>query len=363
MLVRLRNGRASWGDGRSHTWPRADFGRRIEHDNHVAGPAAVSSLGNMRRFALLLVLAACGKSSDPPKSTAVEDDPEERCDPKETRVCVGSRVVACEEGKLGRALRQCGDTCRKGKCVGSCADGAELIYVVDANDQLLSFDPRKLPRDPFKLIGVMNCGALGSPFSMSVDRSGTAWVLYSDGSVFEVQTTDASCRPSGFTSGGTFGMGFTAEAPGSKAEKLYLAANDGSHQLSYLDTTKDIPTQHAVARLPATRHPELTGTSEGKLYGFFPETFQQAFVQEIDRKDGSLVGTKWELADRFESISAYAFAHWGGTFYIFVTDDRSTVRTVNRATGAYEVVMPNIPFRITGAGVSTCAPERDQGKP
>ena len=318
----------------------------------------------MRRFALLVVLWACGKSEPRPAPTAVDDDPEERCDPKETRVCVGSRVVACEDGKLGRALRQCGDTCRKGKCVGSCADGAELIYVVDSQDQLLSFDPRKLPNDPFKLIGVMSCGALGSPFSMSVDRSGTAWVLYSDGSLFEVQTTDASCKPSGFTSMGTFGMGFTSESPGSKTEKLYVAANDGSHALSYLDTTKDVPTQHAVATMPSTsRHPELTGTSEGKLYGFFPDTFEKGFVQEIDRKSGALVGTKWELADRLGSVSAYAFAHWGGTFYIFVTDGRSTVRTVNRTTGAYELVLDNLPFRITGAGVSTCAPERDQGKP
>lgn len=316
----------------------------------------------MRPVALLMVLVACGKS-EPAKQVVSEDpDPEERCDPKETRVCVGTRVVACEEGKLGRALRQCGDTCRKGKCVGSCADGAELIYVVDTQRQLLSFDPRKLPDDPFALIGVMNCPTVGTPFSMSVDRSGTAWVLYDEGSVFEVQTTDASCRPSGFVAPRTFGMGFTSDAPGSKAEKLFIAANDGTHALAYLDTTVDVPTVHGVATMPDTaRHPELTGTSEGKLYGFFPE--DAAFVQEIDRERGSLVGTKWSVGERLGFVSAYAFAHWGGTFYIFTTTSRSQVRTVNRATGASALVMSNIPFRITGAGVSTCAPERDQGKP
>jgi hypothetical protein len=39
------------------------------------------------------------------------------------------------------------------------------------------------------------------------------------------------------------------------------------------------------------------------------------------------------------------------------------VRTIDRTSGAYAVVLDNIPYRITGAGVSTCAPERDQGKP
>lgn len=316
---------------------------------------------------LLLVVAAlgaCGKS-DPPGQTRVEDDPEERCDPKETRVCVGTRVVACEDGKLGRALRQCSDTCRKGQCVGQCAETAELIYVVDSHDQLLSFDPRKLPSDPFKLIGVMNCDAAGSPFSMSVDRGGTAWVLYTGGELFEVSTIDAKCKPSGFkrVATRTFGMGFVTDVAGGKSEKLYVAANDGSHDLMTIDTTKDEPTATFTAKLPLTsQHPELTGTSEGRLFGFFPSSSDASFVQEIDRKSGAFVGTKWELGDRLAFVEAYAFAHWGGVFYIFVTSGASTVRAVDRRTGAYQLVLDNLPYRITGAGVSTCAPERDQAK-
>jgi hypothetical protein len=47
-------------------------------------------------------------------------------------------------------------------------------------------------------------------------------------------------------------------------------------------------------------------------------------------------------------------------FYIFVTNgSRSTVRAIDRKTGDYKVVMDNIPYRIVGAGVSTCAPEKD----
>jgi hypothetical protein len=40
-------------------------------------------------------------------------------------------------------------------------------------------------------------------------------------------------------------------------------------------------------------------------------------------------------------------------------DDNSTVRTVDRS-GHYKTIMQHLPYRITGAGVSTCAPERDQ---
>jgi hypothetical protein len=321
----------------------------------------------MRGFLVLALLAACESSDPAAPKPAPKDDPEERCDPKETRVCVGTRVVACEDGKLGRALRQCSDTCRKGRCVGSCAEGAELIYVVDSHDRLHSFDPRKLPSDPFKLIGVMNCGAVGSPFSMSVDRGGTAWVLYTSGDLFEVSTMDAKCKPSGFKRVGiaprTFGMGFVTDVAGAKSEKLYVAANDGSYDLMTIDTMQDEPTTTFAVKLPRTsQHPELTGTSEGKLFGFFPSSSDASFVQEIDRKSGSFVGTKWELGDRLGLVEAYAFAHWGGVFYLFVTSGGSTVRAIDRRTGGYQLVLDDLPYRITGAGVSTCAPERDQPK-
>jgi len=90
-------------------------------------------------------------------------------------------------------------------------------------------------------------------------------------------------------------------------------------------------------------------------------------VQEIDRATGAPRGQRWMLGKAsLGDVTAYAFAQYAGVFYIFVTttdDDfemSSTVRAIDRATGAYRVVLDHLPYRITGAGVSTCAPERDQ---
>ncbi|HEY5936026.1 MAG TPA: hypothetical protein VIU61_15360, partial [Kofleriaceae bacterium] len=250
------------------------------------------------------------------------------------------------------------------------ADGVELIYVVDSANNFLSFDPRKLPGDPFHLIGKLNCGrAFGSPFSMSVDRRGVAWVVYDDGELYKVSITDAKCSRSGYSAGSsgssTFGMGFVTDEAGGKTEKLYIANNDGSHTMSTIDTTRSSPAATAVGRITATedQNPELTGTSEGKLFGFFPGSNAPSFVQEIDRKTGASRGTRWNLGTDALYISAYAFAHWGGTFYIFVTaSGKTTVRTINRKTGDFKTVLDQVPYRITGAGVSTCAPELDGGK-
>jgi hypothetical protein len=329
------------------------------------------------RFVLVAVLAilGCGRresEGDTSRPATAQIEPDERCDPAQPKVCVGDYVVACEpEGKLGRRLRSCREGCRDGACIASCdSDGVELIYVVDSGNNLLSFDPRKLPSDPFHLIGKLNCGrAFGSPFSMSVDRKGIAWVLYDDGELFKVSITDAKCSRSGFVAGSsgspTFGMGFVTDEAGGKTEKLYIANNNGSHTLSSIDTTRSNPSSTAIGRIVATedQNPELTGTSEGKLFGFFPGNTQASFVQEIDRKTGASRGTRWTLGSSALYITAYAFAHWGGTFYIFVTAGGTTsVRTINRKTGDYKTVLDHVPYRITGAGVSTCAPELDGGK-
>jgi hypothetical protein len=321
--------------------------------------------------AVVLSLAACGRDPDRQAGQAVAPiDPTDRCDPTQRRVCVGQDVVECEPtGLLGRRLRSCHDGCKHGACTPNCsADGAELIYLVDVNDNFLSFDPRKLPGDPFHLIGRLACGrGAGSPFSMSVDRAGIAWVLYSSGELFRVSIADARCEPSSYVAdaGGlhTFGMGFVTDEPGGKTEKLFIAANDSSDALAFVDTDQTAPAPHLVGALTDTRfqHPELTGTSEARLFAFYPGSEEPSFIQEIDRKTAASRGPRWTLGTTsLGTLSAYAFAQWGGTFYVFSsTTGTSTVRTVNRTTGEYKIVLDHVPYEISGAGVSTCAPELD----
>ena len=87
-------------------------------------------------------------------------------------------------------------------------------------------------------------------------------------------------------------------------------------------------------------------------------------MQEINKASGAGTGMKWNLgaAGLGAAIRDWAFAQWGGVFYVFVTTDNgtgvtnSTVRSIDRATGTYKVELSNLPYNIDGAGVSTCAP-------
>jgi hypothetical protein len=70
----------------------------------------------------------------------------------------------------------------------------------------------------------------------------------------------------------------------------------------------------------------------------------------------------WTMPALVDTVRAWAFAHWGGRFYVFVTtqslfgEPTSQVHRLDPAAGAVDVILPSIPYVIVGAGVSTCAP-------
>ncbi len=319
------------------------------------------------------------------------------CDPGAgANTCNGNAVVTCTaDGHFGTVVETCqaGEMCLAGGCSRACtADGVDLIYVIDEQHNLLSFDPRNLtsPTAAFKMIGQPQCTAgpvldawaqqsgdtVANPFSMAVDRDAVAWVLYTSGEIFKVSTADASCiGNTGYTiqqnGMDLFGMGFVTDTSGGDTEKLYLGGGDAAAlpggQFAIVDpaapTTATVP---AGSGLPndGELSPELTGTGAAELFGFFPGV-STAFVQQLDKATGQATGSKWNIAGGLGgTVRAWAFAQWGGYFYIFVTTDpgsgvlNSTVRRINRQTMQYETVpgFTNLPYTIVGAGVSTCAP-------
>ena len=313
------------------------------------------------------------------------------CDPALGNTCSGANVVSCNpDGTFGAVVTACdvGMTCTPATggptCTNACtADGVDLVYVVSATNDFMSFDPRKLAGSPFTPIGTLNCpttraviqtpagATTPTPFSMSVDRDGKAWVLYNDGEIFNVSLTDASCTASAYVpeAGGMalFGMGFVTDTSTGTTEKLFIAGGgtdpsaSGNRKLASVDTHGAMYTPTAHGNVPATSDyaPELTGTNEARLFGFFPNLASPAFVTELDRATGAAIGSSFPLgtAGLGTLVQAWAFAQWGGKFYVFVTsDNNSTVRVVDRATSAYTLAIQNLPFNIVGAGVSTCAP-------
>ena len=242
----------------------------------------------------------------------------------------------------------------------TCSAESQFVYTVDDGNRLYKFDP---PSRTFTLIGKLDCPAQSSatPFSMAVDRDANAWVLYNDGSLFQVSTQTAACKSttfaksqSGFTK---FGMGFAANAPGSSEETLYVtnAATSGTTiGLAKIDLqTLKLTPIGKYDKLNAGA--ELTGTGDARLFGAFQG--QPYVVAEIDKTTAKILSIAPQTGVQTTSGSFnFAFAFWGGSFWLFVGPGDSTgVFEYNPITKTTKQVSSES-FAIVGAGVSTCAP-------
>jgi hypothetical protein len=162
-----------------------------------------------------------------------------------------------------------------------------------------------------------------------------------------------------------FGMGFVANAAGSTDETLFIGGGDmvgGTANLGTLDITT-----FQVSNIASIMgDPELSGTGNAELWGFFPLTDNNtmARVAQIDKTSAAesnqipLSGTAFT-----QQAGAWAFAFYGGEFWVFLgasnglSTDPTVVYRVTRNGGMQPIGSLDTKTRhIVGAGVSTCAP-------
>ncbi len=254
---------------------------------------------------------------------------------------------------------------RDGGISGDCPSGNDLVFVASEERRLYSFDPKTAT---FTLLGLVDCAAGMYVNSMAIDRAGNAWINYGDGSLWKSPTQNPTCMSTGYKalqSGvSLFGMGFSAKASGGTAETLYIDDLSGGG-LGYIDlSSMSLMRFGPFAGDLANRDCELTGTADARLFGFFAGSplgdGGSASVTQIDPvSEGAM--QQWPLPT-IDTGSDWAFAFWGGDFYLFTadkydsTDPFTTVTRFRPSDGSLTVVAQNIGFRVVGAGVSTCAP-------
>jgi hypothetical protein len=269
-----------------------------------------------------------------------------------------------------------------------CLDaGSTLIYLISESNDLLSFDP---PSATFSRIAGIDCPMVGvptgtptecysgapKPFSMAVDRTGTAYVEFCDGELFQVSTATAACKATPFVAGQqgfatNFGMGFVQDTTDTDETLFVASGGDGTATppaLSWIDTTTFA--LHVVGPFSPTAGggvvsaAELTGTGAGNLYAFFGVFGTTSAIAQIDKVTAQVV----QQSDLpVEQGNYYAFAFWGGDFYTFTSASNlapgSTIVTRFRPSDGTVVPVASTPDSIVGAGVSTCAPQAPTPSP
>jgi hypothetical protein len=245
----------------------------------------------------------------------------------------------------------------------NCPDaGATLVYVVTQENDLYSFYPPDLS---FTRVGQLACPTSGgTPFSMTVDRKGVAYVVFTTGELFRVSTATAACVATKFVPGQlgfkTFGMGYVADTtdPG---ETLFIAQNDlaggqtTSGGLGIIDTTT-LKVSRVGSFVPSIPPSELTGTGDGRLFAWGPNAGVSggSHLYEVDKTNARILGQNPLKVGSAQN--AFAFAYWGGMFWIFTgLSAQSTVTRFDLTTQS-EANVATLNATIVGAGVSTCAP-------
>jgi hypothetical protein len=262
----------------------------------------------------------------------------------------------------------------------NCLDaGTPYIYVVTEGYELLSFYP---PTAQFMTIGKISCPSApnSNPFSMAVDHTGIAYVLYNDGELFRVSTATASCRTTSFSTGTTgfsptFGMGYSRDATGG-GETLYIASGEAGSTPPTLGAI--LPDSGYALKVigpltPSILSAELTGTGGGDLFAFYAMSGNtpcdnstgsplcpDSAIGQIDKATGKV--TNQSLLLGHAQGHAWAFAFYGGDFYTFTapgpSDAATTVVTRYRPSTGTLTTVAKLADKIVGAGVSTCAPAR-----
>jgi streptogramin lyase len=246
-----------------------------------------------------------------------------------------------------------------------CADQARFIYVVDEDGQFSRFDPERLS---FTDLGRLDCPAAGgeTPFAMTVDRTGRAWVAYTSGEIFWVDPATVACTAVPFLLHQhgleVFALAFVSDGPGSATDTIFLAGGaratwgTGPVTLARMD-----PERRDVTPLCRLRDgPDLSGTGSGALWGYFQ--FQDPpRVTRLDPATGA-PATSYPLPTLAGQPHDWAFAFWGGDLWVFLkrqadfSTDVYRVSNLDAPSPTVTGVVRDTLRRIVGAGVSTCAP-------
>jgi hypothetical protein len=267
--------------------------------------------------ALTLLLAGCGSSCGDKAGKRVSDDEDREARERETLDPDSTRTVR------------------------------PLVYVISDEARLYSFDPRISGKSAYGLVGQLDCKSRGNPRSMGIDRKGTGWVFYDTGQLFRVDLLDASCESTPYrhpSRNTMLGMGFTSDAPGSSAETLHIMSPEFG--LATLDLSRLTVSSTGKLRMSA----ELTGGGDARLFAFEADTGD---LVEIDR---ATLGTKriHTFAD-IRGARAWAFARFGGKFYVFSARGfaRSRTTELDPVTKLARIRDDDVGFVIVGAGQST----------
>lgn len=248
----------------------------------------------------------------------------------------------------------------------TCAPGTESIYVASSALDLYRFDPKALS---VTKVGRMSCKAAVEMFTMTIDRTGIAWVSVGTG-FWKIRVSDAGCVGTLPTSSVIDGAAFYADPQHPGSDVLFASVGSGAgYSLARVDeATGSISPVGPLSTDDSYSLLTLTSTGDGRLYSIaYPNPWQTmgSNLVPLARRDPATAAAMSSLPVTVPEAFLRGVVFWGGAFWAFTEptywsstgpNPTPSVARIDPTTGAYTVVVPDLGFIPAGAGVSTCAP-------
>jgi hypothetical protein len=229
-----------------------------------------------------------------------------------------------------------------------CAGGAApQAYLLTDDATLLSFDPSSLST---RVLGTVACSSSTEPLAFTVSASGTAYILYRGGSLFEVNLSTLSCTRASYESGQLgldVPLAMTVGAGPASDRLYYYGADVETPELTFSDLMT-----FSVFEVGALGPPNMPALVDLKVDAFdrlFGLANDGSLIQ-IDPATGAILGedhTGWNGQG-----SGSAMLTWGGDLYFF----EGGTGNVSRYDLASKTSKPmgSVSVSLVGAGSAPC---------
>jgi hypothetical protein len=257
---------------------------------------------------------------------------------------------------------------------GYCTDPAKLVYTLEENKRFSKFDPATGTFTPIGN-GYINCQTTttnSAPYSMSLDRNAIAHVLFRNPfnaseppQLFRVDTSSGTCTPTNWAEQlgiKLFVQAYSTDTMGGEDDRWYIAGGSSitSTTLTFaeLDPTSFVATPRGSLVGPA----DISGNADAELWTYVA-TSNPPRIDKVDKATGAST-MSIPLANLAGTPQTWAFARWGGDFWVFLkrgSDQATKIYQFDGTSGTLKnttdtnLVGPTT-RNVVGAAVSTCAP-------
>jgi hypothetical protein len=200
-----------------------------------------------------------------------------------------------------------------GQTASQCAGGAAPSAYLWAEDgTLFAFDLTSLET---RSLGVVSCPTMALPWTLSVTTSGTAYMLYDDSSLYELDLTTLACQPTAYQPGQ---LGFTGGeegitlGAGNTADRLYVYGQGTSTLLGISDLSSfNVFQLGAITPGPAAFPVDLKSDAYGRLFALATG----GTLEQLDPATGAILG---QDETGFDSTQGgWALLAYDGQLYFF----------------------------------------------